>query len=369
MMLAASLAGIGFGAAGVHIPHACAYPIAGLKHEYQPPGYPDDHGFIPHGQSVIVTAPAAFRFTYEAAPERHRQRRRAARRRAAAGRRGEHAAGPAASSSCATSACRRASRELGYDIDDVDALVDGALKQQRCSWSRRARRARRISARSYARRSGELGHHGLVDAGAVGSSQTRMLAVSASRSSGRLAPLATSQNVPTAAAAPRSSCESPTAMHSSRRVAAGAHVEGDARAPSTRRARDQVVGVRHARCPGIGARMPPLSTSRRCAVALGLEQRVGLERVGAPRNRCETSRSTCHGAWYSSAKRSSSSAGAPDASITSKTVRPSSGTTSPVSQCSSPSSTKPGAGLEGVAAHAEDAGVVEQRLRGGGRSR
>ena len=40
MMLAASLAGIGFGSAGVHIPHACAYPIASLKHEYQPPGYP-----------------------------------------------------------------------------------------------------------------------------------------------------------------------------------------------------------------------------------------------------------------------------------------------------------------------------------------
>ena len=33
MMLAASLAGIGFGSAGVHIPHACAYPIASLKHE------------------------------------------------------------------------------------------------------------------------------------------------------------------------------------------------------------------------------------------------------------------------------------------------------------------------------------------------
>src|SRR5919107_920877 len=71
MMLAASMAGVGFGSAGVHIPHACAYPIAGLKHEYRPPGYPDDHPFVPHGHSVIVTAPAAFRFTYDAAPERH----------------------------------------------------------------------------------------------------------------------------------------------------------------------------------------------------------------------------------------------------------------------------------------------------------
>ena len=40
MMLGATMAGVGFGSAGVHIPHACAYPIAGLKHEYQPPGYP-----------------------------------------------------------------------------------------------------------------------------------------------------------------------------------------------------------------------------------------------------------------------------------------------------------------------------------------
>jgi hypothetical protein len=47
-------------------PARLRYPIAALKHEYQPAGYPDDHPFVPHGHSVIVTAPAAFRFTYEA---------------------------------------------------------------------------------------------------------------------------------------------------------------------------------------------------------------------------------------------------------------------------------------------------------------
>ena len=46
-MLSATLAGIGFGTAGVHIPHACAYPIAGLKHSYQASGY--KKCFIPHG--------------------------------------------------------------------------------------------------------------------------------------------------------------------------------------------------------------------------------------------------------------------------------------------------------------------------------
>ena len=60
MMLSATLAGIGFGSAGVHIPHACAYPIAGLIHSYQAKGYKNK--FVPHGISVIVTAPAVFRF-------------------------------------------------------------------------------------------------------------------------------------------------------------------------------------------------------------------------------------------------------------------------------------------------------------------
>ena len=69
MMLGATLAGIGFGTAGVHIPHACAYPIAGLKHSYQASGY--KKSFVPHGFSVIVTAPAVFRFTYDVNPEKH----------------------------------------------------------------------------------------------------------------------------------------------------------------------------------------------------------------------------------------------------------------------------------------------------------
>jgi hydroxyacid-oxoacid transhydrogenase len=128
MMLAASLAGIGFGAAGVHIPHACAYPIAGLKHSYQPAGYPDDHRFVPHGQSVIVTAPAAFRFTYEADPERHH--------RVAELLTGEPADGPDALPDALSALMRDVGAptgvaELGYEEDDIPALVEGALKQQR----------------------------------------------------------------------------------------------------------------------------------------------------------------------------------------------------------------------------------------------
>ncbi|MEA2394112.1 MAG: hydroxyacid-oxoacid transhydrogenase [Solirubrobacteraceae bacterium] len=130
MMLAATMAGVGFGSAGVHIPHACAYPIAGLKHTYQPPGYPDDHPFVPHGHSVIVTAPAAFRFTYEAMPERHHH--------VAELLAGEPIAnpGPDTLPDILRQLMRdvdapRGIAELGYTEDDVPALVEGALKQQR----------------------------------------------------------------------------------------------------------------------------------------------------------------------------------------------------------------------------------------------
>jgi hydroxyacid-oxoacid transhydrogenase len=130
MMLSATMAGVGFGSAGVHIPHACAYPIAGLKHEYQAEGYPDDHKFVPHGHSVIVTAPAAFRFTYEGDPERHHH--------AAELLLGEPLSDPGPDS--LPDALRDLMRdvdapsgvaELGYTEDDVPALVDGAMKQKR----------------------------------------------------------------------------------------------------------------------------------------------------------------------------------------------------------------------------------------------
>ena len=96
----------------------------------QPPGYPDDHPFVPHGFAVIVTAPAAFRFTYEADPAKHR--------RAAELLAGEPV--PDADEDTLprllTELMRDVGaparpRELGYEEDDVDDLVDGALKQQR----------------------------------------------------------------------------------------------------------------------------------------------------------------------------------------------------------------------------------------------
>src|SRR5215813_10537279 len=71
LALAANYAGIGFGNAGVHLPHAVGYPIAGLVRDFVPPGYRTRHPLVPHGMSVILPAPAVFRFTYPTSPERH----------------------------------------------------------------------------------------------------------------------------------------------------------------------------------------------------------------------------------------------------------------------------------------------------------
>lgn len=72
LMFAATLAGIGFGNAGVHLPHAMAYAVAGRVETFVPRDYPAGAPLVPHGMAVILNAPAAFRFTAAADPRRHR---------------------------------------------------------------------------------------------------------------------------------------------------------------------------------------------------------------------------------------------------------------------------------------------------------
>ncbi|MEO5653283.1 MAG: hydroxyacid-oxoacid transhydrogenase [Marmoricola sp.] len=130
MALAATFAGLGFGNAGVHIPHANAYPIAGRVKAFHPDGYPAEEPMVPHGMAVSLTAPEAFRWTFEASPERHLR----AADLLAPGH--SYDAGPDALPSVLADLMRDIAipnglSAVGYDESDVDDLVEGTLKQQR----------------------------------------------------------------------------------------------------------------------------------------------------------------------------------------------------------------------------------------------
>jgi hydroxyacid-oxoacid transhydrogenase len=122
MALAATFAGMGFGNAGVHIPHANAYPIAGGVRDFHPAGYPDGEPLVPHGMAVALTAREAFRFTYPSSPERHL--------------RAAELLGGDDLSTVLTALMRdigipNGIGAVGYGEGDIETLVAGAMKQQR----------------------------------------------------------------------------------------------------------------------------------------------------------------------------------------------------------------------------------------------
>jgi hydroxyacid-oxoacid transhydrogenase len=129
--LAATFAGLGFGNAGVHIPHANAYPIAGQVRDFRPAGYAADHPMVPHGMAVSLTAPAAFRHTFRASPERHV---RAAELLAPGAERPDDAAEflpQVLAAIMRDVGIPGGIGAVGFSAGDIGSLVEGTMKQQR----------------------------------------------------------------------------------------------------------------------------------------------------------------------------------------------------------------------------------------------
>ena len=133
MLLAATYAGIGFGNAGVHLPHAMSYPIAGMVRDFMPEGYPPDHPIAPHGMSVVLNAPAVFRFTAPTNPELHLY---------AAGLMGVDTSGKSSDdagellASALVEVMRKTGvpnglNAIGFGPGDIDKLVAGTVIQKR----------------------------------------------------------------------------------------------------------------------------------------------------------------------------------------------------------------------------------------------
>jgi hydroxyacid-oxoacid transhydrogenase len=133
MLLAATFAGIGFGNAGVHLPHGMSYPVSGMVRDFAPADYPEGHPLVPHGMSVILNAPAVFRFTAPTNPERHLE---AARLMGV----DVSSAGPEDAGDLLADAIIAIIRRIdipnglsavGYTPEDVDRLVAGTVPQHR----------------------------------------------------------------------------------------------------------------------------------------------------------------------------------------------------------------------------------------------
>ena len=133
MSMAASFAGIGFGNAGVHIPHALGYPIAGLVKDWYPTGYDVDHPMVPHGLATAITAPASFRFTAPTSLERH------ARLAELLGVKTDNLSEREAAMELPGTLvqllrdldCPNGLSELGYTEADIPEMIEGGWKQQR----------------------------------------------------------------------------------------------------------------------------------------------------------------------------------------------------------------------------------------------
>jgi hydroxyacid-oxoacid transhydrogenase len=104
-----------------------------MVRDYLPEGYPRDHPIIPHGMAVTLNAPAVFRWTAPAGPERHLWAARLLgvdTSQARLDQAGELLSGAIIDLMRRTGMPNGLSA-VGYGPDDVDHLVAGTLPQHR----------------------------------------------------------------------------------------------------------------------------------------------------------------------------------------------------------------------------------------------
>ncbi len=133
MLLAATFAGVGFGNAGVHLCHGMSYPVSGRVREFCPDGYPQDEPLVPHGMSVVLNAPAVFRWTAQANTERHM--RMAQAMGADVSDQDPEDAGDLLAERVIglmrATGMPNGLSAIGYGEDDIEKLVEGTLPQHR----------------------------------------------------------------------------------------------------------------------------------------------------------------------------------------------------------------------------------------------